>query len=299
MDPTPPDTPTPVSLRRTELHTLPSRHVGRSFQLRVAHPVPGFRGGPAPKPRGVLYLLDGDLYFGTATESTRLLNQFMEELPPLLVVGIGYGGDDPALHAELRARDYTPTAPPAWEALTRTLSPGRAPSLPEGARTGGAEAFLDFLEGELRPFVARRWPVPEGDAVLFGSSLGGLLAAWGLLTRPGLMDGWILTSPSLWWDDGVVLAREREGAEAGTKLRGRVHLTAGSLEEGTGIPALDRYRLVSNTRLLAERLAARGDPGLDVTVEVVAGETHTSVVPTALIRGLRALHPRRPGPGGP
>lgn len=293
-----PDAPTPgpVTLHGTEAHTLRSEAVDADFQLRVARPAAGFLGGGAPEPQAVLYLLDGDLHFGTATETTRLMNQFMGELPPLLVVGVGYGTPDPGLQGELRTRDYTPTAVEEYGAMMASM--GRAPSLPEGRRMGGADAFLDFLEGEVRPFVEERWGMAGKPTVLFGSSMGGLLAAWGLLTRPGLVDGWILTSPSLWWDDGRALARERENAAAGEPLSGRVHLTAGAREEGTGSPRLDAYRLVSNTRLLAERLRGRNDPGLDVTFEVLAGETHTSVVPPALVRGLRAVLPRPGRPGG-
>jgi hypothetical protein len=324
MDPHAPQDPPPVSLRATERHLLPRDGVTGDVELRIARPLPPFTGGPAPDPEAVLYLLDGDLYFGTATETTRLLNQFMGELPPILVVGVGYGVEDSALQAELRTRDCTPSKSGELGAMAGSW--GREPALPEGERMGGADDFLDLLEREVRPFVEARFPVAGAPAVLFGSSLGGLLGAWALVTRPALFDAWILVSPSLWWDDGVALRREREAAAAGTPVSGRVYLGVGSREEGTGIPHLDDFRLVSNTRLLGERLRARiadgtghgagegasgvgapspgttargGPTGTAVTVEVLDGETHTSVVPRALLTGLRAVLPPSPLPTGP
>lgn len=271
-------------LPATEVHTLEPPALGHALQLRVARPLAGFNGGNPPHPAGVLYLLDGDLYFGTATETTRLMNQFMGELPPLLVVGVGYGGS-PTATARLRTRDYTPSSDPAYVDML--------PPVPDDEEIphamGGAETFLDVLEEEVQPFVEARYEVKGLPRYLFGSSTAGLLGVWALLTRPGLMDGWILTSPSLWWDEGVALERERTSADDGPELSGQVYLAAGSLEEGIGNPILDGYRLVSNTRLLAERLAGRADPKLRVTTEILDGETHTSVVPSALLRGLRAL----------
>ena len=52
---------------------------------------------------------------------------------------------------------------------------------------------------------------------------------------------------------------------------------------------LARFRLISNARTLRERLVADGFPVETTTFEEIVGESHTSVVPVALTRGLRAL----------
>jgi predicted alpha/beta superfamily hydrolase len=66
----------------------------------------------------------------------------------------------------LRARDFTPT---------RTSG---------DPNSGGAPAFLDFLEHELIPFIDRTYRTNTSDRGLLGHSLGGLFALYALEQRP-------------------------------------------------------------------------------------------------------------------
>ena len=285
-----------VAVPHTEDHGIASRHVGRELRLWIARPVGGWRGLP-PEPPRVLWVLDGDLFFGTAVETTRLMHQLFGELPPLLVVGVAYGTDDPRAQAELRARDLTPSVDAGLAAQGAALAADREPLLPEGRRMGGAAEFLAFLVEEARPYVAERFEVAPGDDVLFGSSLGGLFATWAFLTAPGAFHDTIAVSPALWWDDEAVFDLEARTARERRDVEARMVLAAGSLEEPPGVPFLERFRLVGNTRRMAERLARRAWPSLRVEHRVLEGETHTSVVAPALSRGLRLL--LGPPAGGP
>jgi len=59
------------------------------------------------------------------------------------------------------------------------------------------------------------------------------------------------------------------------------------------------FKMVSNVHTLAERLRARGYDSLDLAVFVPEGESHTTVVPVALTRGLRyifGLRRQKPSP---
>ncbi len=286
--------PSPVTLHHTEDHVLHSRHVDADFHLWVGHPVAGF--APLSGPPVVLWVLDGDLWFGTAVELTRIMHQLYGELPPILVVGVAYGTDDPRTQGELRTRDFTPTVDPGWEEAARRVDPHWRPVLPEGRRVGRAPEFLRFLVDEARPYVRERFETAPGNGVLFGSSFGGLFAAWSLLAEPGSFDHVIAVSPALWWDRATVLDLETETAERLEDLPAKLFLTAGSLEEPEDLPFLARYRLISNARVLAERLQRRRYPSLDVRMEVLEGETHTSVVPVGLTRGLRAFLHATPPP---
>ncbi|NJD19375.1 MAG: alpha/beta hydrolase, partial [Gemmatimonadetes bacterium] len=189
--------PEPVALRDTERHVLGSKHVGRELQLWIGRPVAGF--APVQGPPHVLWVLDGDLFFGTAVELTRLMHQLYGELPPILVVGVAYGTDDPRVQGELRARDFTPTADASYVEMGQRTSPDWKPVLPEGRRLGGAASFLRFLVEEARPFVRERFAT-EGKGTLFGTSLGGLFGAWSVLSEPDAFDHVIAVSPALWWD---------------------------------------------------------------------------------------------------
>ena len=188
-----------------------------------------------------------------------------------------------------RNRDLTPTEDGRFEEMGRRMNPSWEPLLPEGRRMGRADAFLDFVGAELNPLLEANYPVAGERSVLFGSSLGGLFAAHTLVTRPLAFDAYVIVSPGLWWDGGVVFRMEEEAAKARDDVSATVYLAAGEREEGAGIPGLDQWKLVTNTRRLADVLGARGYPGLTVSLEVLPGETHTSAVPVAMTRGLRAV----------
>ena len=93
----------------------------------------------------VLYVLDANAVIGTLVEALRLQSRRTDVtgVEPMAIVGIGY--PDAAPHdIERRWFDYTPP----------TESPP-VPPRPDGPapRTGGAEAFLDFIDGDLKPAI--------------------------------------------------------------------------------------------------------------------------------------------------
>lgn len=283
----------PVTLYDTETHVLRSEHVGRELQLWIGRPGAGF--APSPGPPRVLWVLDGDLFFGTAVELTRLMHRLYGELPQILVVGVSYGVGDPQVQGELRTRDFTPSADASYEEMGRRINPAWQPVLPKGRRMAGAAPFLRFLVDEARPYVERHFPT-TGRGTLFGSSLGGMFAVWSMLVEPEAFDHRIAVSPALWWDREAVLALEDRVAESRDDLPGRLYMAVGALEEPEGVPFLSRFRLVSNVVALKERLAGRGYASLEVRGEVFEGETHTSMVSLGLTRGLRAFLRGTPPP---
>jgi predicted alpha/beta superfamily hydrolase len=261
----------PAVIHETDTFRIKSRRVGAEFEIRVARPLPRFFGG-VPSTYDVLYMLDGDFFFGVATDMTRLMHRLFGELPPILVVGIGYGTVDGGVINDRRNRDFTPTADAG------TLL------------SGGASPFLEFLRDELKPLIAERYPQATGLSTLFGSSMGGLFASVAALERPESFDRYIIASPALWWDDHVLVRTVSQRPLWRGDATARVFMAVGALEEGAGIPQVDGFRLVSNVRDLAQRLQMRSAPGLEVWLHVFTDETHTSVVPTALTRGLRTLY---------
>jgi len=246
----------------------------RAHRLLLARPA-------APAPPGgypALFLLDGNAVFGTAVEALAAAGARPEApaLAPALLVGLGHAGEG-AFDRAARMRDYTPAAPDG----------------PPG--TGGAEAFLDFLEGEVIPAVAARAPLDRGRLALFGHSVGGLLAVHALLTRPGLFRRTVAASPSLWWGGGATLAAAARlpasPPDASPDGR-RVLVTAGGLEGidlgGPRGPVRAARRIPGNARDLVGHLAAAG-----VRAEYVefAGEDHGSVRPAAVGRAVRFAVP--------
>lgn len=283
----------PVVIPKTEVFEIHSVNAEADFQIWVASPVPGMMPFP-PGPRRCLYVLDANLFFGTAVEMTRIMSQLYGELPPLLVVGIAYDTSVPAIQGELRARDFTPTADSGFPAMTQTLPGAPGPTLPEGRRLGRAAQFLDFLTDEVKPFIEEEYEVAEEGSVLFGSSLGGLFALYTMMERPDAFDAYISVSPAIWWGDGFLLRREEELASSRDDLDVILFLAVGGGEERADIPMLAPFRMISNVHTFAERLGARRYESPDITTFIPDGESHTSVVPVALTRSLRyVLAPAR------
>jgi hypothetical protein len=275
----------PVAIPESESYRLRAADIDQEFEIRVARPIPGMMGPPGAT-YDVLYVLDGDLFFGIAVDMTRIMHQLYGELPPILVVGIGYGSGDPSVAGELRGRDFTPTTNDEFEQMGRRLMPDREPLLPEGQRLGGGHRFLSFLTGELAPLIGERYPVHGMSSLLWGSSLGGLFALYTLFTAPDAFDGFIVASPAIWWDDDHLFDVEERSARP-DRARTRLFLGVGGLEEDERVPMLAPFRMVSNVEEMGRRLGGGRYDWLDSRTHVFADETHTSVLPAVLTRGLR------------
>ena len=274
-----------VTIPETEVLEIHSDRADADYQLWIARPVAGHR--PLPEaPLPVLWVLDANLFFGTAVESARLMHQLFHELPPMLVVGVGYDTTSPAVQAELRARDFTPTADSGFGPMAQNLPGAPAPTLPPDRRLGRAPEFLNFLTAEALPLVEERYRVDPEQHVLFGSSLGGLFVLYALLQGAPRFARYIAVSPALWWDGGKVLQELAEEPDTLRRTRS-AFLAAGGLEERADLPMLASFRMITNTRECGERLRRSVSDDARVEVQVLEGETHTTVVPVGLTRGLR------------
>lgn len=274
-----------VTIPHTEVVHIQSQHAEAAYQLWVAHPVAGLMPLPGD-PLPVLWVLDANLFFGTAVESTRLMHQLFQELPPILVVGVAYDTDQPAIQSELRARDFTPTKDAGFGAMARNLPGAPEPTLPPDRRLGRADRFLDFLAGEAIPLVEERYAVDPGRHTLFGSSLGGLFVLHALLRDPERFEAYVSVSPAIWWDDSMLLTELSKHPPELARTQS-VFLASGGLEERADIPMLASFKMVTNMRAFADLLRSAAPSGTRIESRVLEGETHTSVVPVGLTRGLR------------
>lgn len=220
-----------------------SRLNGRTYALSVAlPPLP-----PGPEGYRVLYVLDGSSYFGTAMEAVRLNTL---AAGGVVVVGIGYpqtqefvcqtmGADGlqegqslfaGILTAHAIARMYDLTLPASQEQLDRFVFD----FLPlKECHVGGASAFLQVMEDEIKPAIAELVPVNFADQTLFGHSLGGLVALHALFTRPGSYRTFLIASPSIWWNHKAVLLEEDAFAAVVEKgdVAPRVQISVGAQED--------------------------------------------------------------------
>jgi predicted alpha/beta superfamily hydrolase len=229
----------------------------------------------------VLFTLDANGSFPMIRDIVHAL-LLGPEIPALLVVGIGYPADSYVATQAMRNRDFTPSEDAApYHALRE-----RRPAAPPYAGSGGAPAFLRVIREEVMPLIASRYRVDLNDAAIYGHSLGGLFALYTLFHAPATFRRYLVSSPSLWWDKGMTFSDEAAYAAEQADLDARVFLSAGGLEE----PPDSTLQMVSNVKTLAQRLRSRNYASLKLAMHIFDEETHLSVSPSAITRGLRVLH---------
>jgi len=282
-----------------EYFDIDSPHVGKPFRIFVGKPSAIHAGTSYP----VIVALDGNAAFSSLLGTQRMLTQG-GEVPASFVIGIGYPGNSLMEAMANRNRDYAPTEPGENEA--RALG-GMVPA--------GGPAFLSFIQRELMPLLAERYPVDVTESTLQGISLGGLFAAWVLLTQPATFKRYILGSPALWWRDEQVWEWEKKYAASNTDIDATVFVSAGSLEiaahvraEAVAIaektPALRGHiesmikwndergwpEIAKLTPTFARRLSERNYPSLKIHCHNMPDENHMSAPPAITSRGLRYVH---------
>jgi predicted alpha/beta superfamily hydrolase len=284
----------PVVRASAEQWDMTSKITGRTYRIYVAKPLE--LAAPA-KSYPAIYLTDGDFNFQTAADAV-MMQGIGLEVKPAYVVGIGYGKDWQTA-SRTRCADLTPTAP---DSATRAAL--EAAPLTKGATYGEAESFHRFLTEELRPQIEAAYPIDRRNTILWGHSFGGLFALHVLFNHPEAYRTYLVNSPSINWSEGAILKHEANLVRllAAGKVAPRVLLTAGEYEEKLAdhvkmYPGVTReqmqamltaFGMVTNVRALADRLkTAKASAGREVEAVIFERETHLSVLPAAISRGLR------------
>ncbi|WP_409340697.1 alpha/beta hydrolase [Paenibacillus sp. MBLB4367] len=265
-----------VEMPRSIQRDMQARTNNRHYRIFIAVPAeePPATGYP------VIYLLDANAVFGTMTEAVRVQGRRPDKtgVVPAVIVGIGYRTDEPFDPA--RHRDFTMPVPES-----------ELPQSPDGKawpEQGGAESFLAFIEDELKPAIEREFSIDPKRQTIFGHSLGGLFVLHALFNKPGSFQTYIAGSPSIHWNQRVLLEAERRFA-AGLereRLDAGVLIGVGEFEGNLRIPMND------NARDMSERLSLLTSRGLRVAFREFEDEGHVSVLPVLINRAVRfALSP--------
>ncbi len=265
-------TPRPqATIPDTELRMLASSNVSQEFSIFVALPHTYAQDDRAYP---VVYMLDANMAFGIATETVRMLS-FRNDIPEVIIVGIGYPVRTFKDTVGFRTRDLTPTETDWYE---NSLKPVR-PDAPEYAGSGRAADFLQFMREELMPLINADYRTVPQDNALVGFSLGGLFGLYVLFSQPDTFRHYVVGSPSVWWDNGMILSLEKEFAAKNNDLVAKVFMSIGGSEAPNMIS--DMYKMVDVLRNRKYR-------NLELTTHFFEGETHMSNPPAFISRGLRA-----------
>jgi predicted alpha/beta superfamily hydrolase len=169
------------------------------------------------KPYPVLYMHDGQNLFDPATSFAgewgvdSAMARASRKGRRAIIVGIPNAGIE-------RIREYTPFADP---------------------RMGGGmgDAYLDWIEGTVKPLVDARYRTIRGQegTGIGGSSLGGLISLYAFFRDPARYGFTAVLSPALWFGDAQIF----RFIEAAAYVRGRIYLDVGT-REGEGTLALAR-----------------------------------------------------------
>ncbi len=264
----------PYTLSRTEVHALPAPALKRNYQLFVSLPA-SYEAEPQRR-YPVLFISDADYGFALLRSIARRVGDGGRGLEDFILVGLSYAeGDSPTVS---RNRDYTPTPRRDGGGASKVY--------------GEAEPYRRYLAEQVLPYVARTWRADMGRKVFAGHSYGGLLGAHILLNTPKMFEHYILSSPSLWYDEGLLLKRARELAAKSGELPAHVLLLAGAKERPRGARE-EGDDIVGDLQRFEKTLKAGKLRGLQVQSQVIADEDHLSVAPSAFTRGLRWALPGR------
>ena len=170
----------------------------------------------------VLYLQDGQNVFDAATAFSQVewsVDETAQELirksliEPLIIVAIANTGEE-------RIHEYAPTRGVIDESAKR-----------KKRSRGLARHYGRFLTEELKPFIDRQYRTrkePEFTG-LGGSSLGGLVTLSVGLWFPEVFRRLIVMSPSVWWDNQVIVKMFEDLPD---KLPLKIWLDTGTHEPG-------------------------------------------------------------------
>lgn len=218
-------------------------------------------------------VLVNDTRFAFASASGAMQLMGGRVIQEAILVGISYSkGDDIGVS---RTRDYTPTFSPVEKnghsSASRLVS-------------GHAKEYVDFIENQVIPLMQKNYRIDTKKKVFVGHSFGGLLGTYILFKKPRLFTHYIIGSPSLWYDNGVMFKLEADYAKSSKQLPATVSMYVGSLEN-------DYNPMVDDLIKMEKQLRSRNYSGLNLRVEVIKDETHHSVFPGLLARGLVASIP--------
>lgn len=250
-----------TALFGTEERTLFCPTLGREYHLSVALPE-GYKTTTQAYP--VIYVLDGDAYFGMTVGLTSIAHWF-KRAPEAIIVGISYGMESYDQWAQLRERDF------------------KIPEVRDAPPDSAANRFLDALTQEMIPFIEANYRAIPSDRCLYGYSSSGFFVLYALFHQPDAFQRYISGSGDLYIAYPYVIQHDAQLAARDPAKPIQLYLSAGELEE-------DQFPYFHQLVAFFEQ---GNYPGLTLTSEIYAGEGHGSEgIALTYFHGLHRLYPQ-------
>ena len=251
-----------VSLDQTHTKWLDSKIVGDKYLIQTFIPE---QKTVLNDQLPVLFVLDADMSFGLVYDIVRWL-RWGNEIPKVAVVGISYGTGQKDWWAK-RSRDFS-------QSKDSTKHWGEWPL------AGGAANFKNFIEKELFPFLEAEYNLKGGRKTIIGLSLGGLLCADLLFSKPELFDNYIILGPALLWNNKEIFRQEAKYFKSHSAINANVF---------TAIGKLDKDDIKNPWTEFIDQIKSRNYKGLKLTTWVFEDETHLSMLPVSVTKGLKTV----------
>lgn len=275
----------PATVLASEMHMMASHHTGRTYRITIGLPL-GYARSPdegwpfndTPAKWPVVYVLDGNWYFGMVTDIIRPM-AWCGSTTDAIVVGIGYAQDkDPieAFRESFTRRDHDLT-PIRDEAVAQSMEKTFKRPVPNG----DALHFHQFIKEELIPFIEQTYRADPSRRVLVGHSYGGLFALFSLFETPDLFQTLVIGSPTLSYGNRFMFGREEAFAKEHQHLPANVYLYAADLEEAINDTTL------TDTLRLAVILQSRKYEGFSLVRHVFRDQNHCEVMAPGFQAGLK------------
>jgi predicted alpha/beta superfamily hydrolase len=149
------------------------------------------------------------------------------------------------------------------------------PASPDSPK-GTGDQFLEFMEKELVPFIAKTYGA-SGTRLFAGNSRGGLLVMYSLVTKPDLFTGRFCFSTPLWRENNLLVERVSASLSTKTTMQSFLYVSAGENETDD---------IKNGTDAMAAALRKRAPAGLAWYVERTPGVDHSL---NAQMSGVSAL----------
>jgi len=202
---------------------IKSKNTGHDYLIQIYKPpvAPPQHGYP------VLYILDGNATFPSAANIAESIGAGSAKLglAPLMIVAVGYP-QQKTFDVQKRAYDYTPKPSAEFQAQGKY-------------KYGGADKFINFLNDELKPEIAKQFPVNSQQQSLYGHSFGGLLVLYHFFQKPDAFQRYFAASPSLWFDQGMLFQQLNDWQSQKQNNSPMLLTTVGTHEQGGPRTQLD------------------------------------------------------------
>jgi predicted alpha/beta superfamily hydrolase len=243
---------------------IQSKELGEKRILNIYLPE-GYQQGETTK-YPVIYLLDGsaDEDFIHIVGLVQFQSfEWINQVPKSIVVGIATVD---------RRRDFT---------FPTTIEEDKKAN----PTAGHSDKFISFIEKELQPFIEKKYKTNTTKTII-GQSLGGLLATEILFKKPTLFNKYIITSPSLWWNNGSLLNQQPEVLLDSFTNQTDIYIGVG--KEGLTPTKIPRVMEV-DANLLAEKIKNTKSKNVHLFFDYLPQENHATILHQAVSNAFKFL----------